>query len=214
MSDLCLALDLSSPKGSLCVFEESSALPVVFYRELPGLFTHSESLLHELENSLVERGILLDDVKKWITPCGPGSFTGLRIAYATLKAFALAKSKPIITVEGPEARAMAYYEEVDPKREASQLDVLSYLTADKFVISSFQPSETGLKKIAEAAQTGLWMGHGENVVLTDSEKSKGVLFPLRANHLRFFSRLSSKKEHSPKEVAELAPLYFGSSHFD
>jgi len=214
MSKLFLALDLSSPKGSFCAFESSDDPRLIFERELPGTFTHSETLLTELQSLLSSNGLSISDVSKWVTTSGPGSFTGLRIAYATLKAFSLATSKPIVTIEGPEARARAFFEEASESKNLP-IDVLSYLTADKFVVSSFEFADNQLKKISEKTHQGaVFPGQPNRTVLAEERVGSGILFPLRASHLRFFVSLSSQKEHLPSELSELSPLYFGSSHFD
>ncbi len=212
---LCFALDLSSPKGSFCVFENASRPHLIFEKDLPGSFTHSETLLDEMRSLLSHHGIAISDLSIWVTSSGPGSFTGLRIAYATLKAFALATSKPIVTVEGPEARARAFFEEQDPKKRIPPIDVLSYLTADKFVVSSFEMAGNQLKKASEKIHQGSsFSGLPDRIVLGEERVGTGILFPLKAGHLRFFTDLSSQKEHRPQDLADLSPLYFGSAHFD
>jgi len=212
---LCFALDLSSPKGSFCVFENASRPHLIFEKDLPGSFTHSETLLDEMRSVLLHHGIAISDVSIWVTSSGPGSFTGLRIAYATLKAFALATSKPIVTVEGPEARARAFFEEQDPKKRIPPIDVLSYLTADKFVVSSFEMAGNQLKKASEKIHQGSpFSAPPDRIVLGEERVGTGILFPLKAGHLRFFTDLSSQKEHRPKDLTDLSPLYFGSAHFD
>jgi tRNA threonylcarbamoyl adenosine modification protein YeaZ len=213
--ELCFALDLSSPKGSFCVFESVSHAKIIFEKDLPGSFTHSETLLSEMHSLLSHHGIAISNISHWITSSGPGSFTGLRIAYATLKAFALATSKPIVTVEGPEARARAFFEEQEPATRNFAMDVLSYLTADKFVVSSFEMSGTQLKKVSEETHQGSpFSGLPDRVVLAEERVGKGILFPLRSRHLRFFRDLTSQKEYQAKDLSDLSPLYLGSAHFD
>ncbi|NBX75930.1 MAG: tRNA (adenosine(37)-N6)-threonylcarbamoyltransferase complex dimerization subunit type 1 TsaB [Proteobacteria bacterium] len=212
---LCFALDLSSPKGSFCAFETLPHLNVIFEKELPGTFTHSETLLNEMQSLMVDHGVRITDISKWITSSGPGSFTGLRIAYSTLKAFALATSTPLVTVEGPEARAKAFLEEQDPKTKTRPIDVLSYLTADKFVVSTFELKDKQLKKESEKIHQGSeFLGHPDRIVLSEERLGAGALYPLRSRHLRFFAELSSQREHSAESISDLSPLYFGSAHFD
>jgi len=225
MGNLCFGLDLSSPKGSYCVFEDSQPLPLILEKELPGSFTHSESLLTELGGSLSQLGISLSDITLWITASGPGSFTGLRIAHATLKAFALATKRPILTVEAPEARAAAFLQESTPLQTLSTLDVFSYLTAERSVVSSFEVQGATVRKMGEKIQPGLLSDavSGAEAILTEERTDisnlsnpavRKVLFPLRARHLRFFENLSSKKEHGLNDIHALTPVYFGSSHFE
>jgi tRNA threonylcarbamoyladenosine biosynthesis protein TsaB len=77
---------------------------------------HSERLLPMIDALLGEAGVKLADVGAFAISIGPGSFTGLRIGLATVKAFALADGRPVAAVstlaalcasaqEGPRAGA-------------------------------------------------------------------------------------------------------------
>jgi len=59
---------------------------------------HSENLLPSIEDLLQRAKIQLCDVNLFICTRGPGSFTGLRIAMATLKGLSLAINKPLVSV--------------------------------------------------------------------------------------------------------------------
>lgn len=73
-----------------------------------GLFTgrqHSEVLLPLVEALLNAAGLKLPDMDALAVTIGPGSFTGLRIGLATVKAWAQVLEKPIIAVSTLEALA-------------------------------------------------------------------------------------------------------------
>lgn len=60
--------------------------------------SHSNSLLTDIAATLDEAGLSLKDVELLACASGPGSFTGLRIGVATLKALAAALALPCIGV--------------------------------------------------------------------------------------------------------------------
>jgi tRNA threonylcarbamoyladenosine biosynthesis protein TsaB len=59
---------------------------------------HSERLLPGIDRLLELAGISLDQVGAFAVSIGPGSFTGLRIGLATVKAFALDERRPVVAV--------------------------------------------------------------------------------------------------------------------
>ncbi len=59
---------------------------------------HSERLLPMIDALLGETGVKLAEIEAFAVSIGPGSFTGLRIGLATLKAFALADARPVAAV--------------------------------------------------------------------------------------------------------------------
>lgn len=59
---------------------------------------HSERLLPMIDALLGEAGVKLAEVEAFAISIGPGSFTGLRIGLATVKAFALADGRPVAAV--------------------------------------------------------------------------------------------------------------------
>ena len=65
--------------------------------EIPESKKHSEALLTELEEFLCENKITINDVTHLGAVTGPGSFTGIRIGMATIKAFSFALNLPIVS---------------------------------------------------------------------------------------------------------------------
>ena len=60
--------------------------------------SHSNSLLADIAECLGEAGLTLLDVELFACASGPGSFTGLRIGIATLKALAATLQRPCVGV--------------------------------------------------------------------------------------------------------------------
>lgn len=69
--------------------------------------SHAASLLAELDATLRQAGVSLSQIELFAVACGPGSFTGLRVGLATLKAFALTLSRPVVGVPTLHAIARA-----------------------------------------------------------------------------------------------------------
>jgi len=100
---LILALDTSSPSGSLAVLRDQNVVGSVssWAQELHSAraFFHVESLLRELS-------LRLDSFDLFSVAAGPGSFTGLRVGLAAMKGWAEVYQKPIAAVSGLEAVAI------------------------------------------------------------------------------------------------------------
>jgi len=67
---------------------------------------HAAALLPAVERSLDDAALTLSDVEGFAVSIGPGSFTGLRIGLATVKAFALGGGRPTAAV--PSLAALAW----------------------------------------------------------------------------------------------------------
>jgi tRNA threonylcarbamoyl adenosine modification protein YeaZ len=98
-----LCLDLGSPRGSLALFRGETCLKSLVVSTGRD---HSEQLLPELSRLLDKHGVALGDIGGYVLSKGPGSYTGLRVAFATFKAFAMVKKAPLWIVSGSEIRAL------------------------------------------------------------------------------------------------------------
>jgi tRNA threonylcarbamoyladenosine biosynthesis protein TsaB len=99
---LILAIESSTRSGSVALYRGESEL---CYKSGDERESHSKTLLLNVENVLRESGHLLDEVDVFAVATGPGSFTGLRIGIATVKAFSAAVNRPCVGV--PTLRAVA-----------------------------------------------------------------------------------------------------------
>jgi tRNA threonylcarbamoyladenosine biosynthesis protein TsaB len=68
--------------------------------------SHSNTLLSDINDCLHNAGVLLSDIDLFACAVGPGSFTGLRIGIATVKALAATLDRPSLGV--PTLRAVAH----------------------------------------------------------------------------------------------------------
>lgn len=206
-TETTLSIDLSSGTGSVAVHRrDNHKLTLLAEEWLAEPLKHSETLLGAVERALKDQGPA--DVSRFITASGPGSFTGLRVAYACLKAFCFATGRPLETVDGHEARALAYF---DLHPSAAEVSVSTQMTREAFWVSKFLllPNQT-VRRTGDEKKTSLVELNG--LVLTDRESPQGTCFPLKARYLaEVFQRCSTRQSFlTEAELAAAAPLYFGS----
>jgi len=99
---LTLALDTSSPAGSLAVLRDEKVIGTVstWTDEI-----YSSRMFRHLEFLLKELSLRLEEFDLFAVAAGPGSFTGLRVGLAAVKGWAEVYGKPIAAVSGLEAVA-------------------------------------------------------------------------------------------------------------
>jgi tRNA threonylcarbamoyladenosine biosynthesis protein TsaB len=92
---LILAIETSTRAGSVSLARGREVLSAVLG---DGLSSHSTDLIENIERVLREGNASLSDVDLFAVTVGPGSFTGLRIGLATVKALAVCGRKPCAPV--------------------------------------------------------------------------------------------------------------------
>ena len=92
---LVLALDSATNVASCAVVKEDNIL-VEF--TLNTSKTHSERLMPLLSQALDYADLTLEEIDGFSVSIGPGSFTGLRIGLATIKALAFFTQKPLVGI--------------------------------------------------------------------------------------------------------------------
>lgn len=104
-----LALETSSP--SLSVALKAGTRPPLTLT-MRGYLKHTENLLPMIDRLLRRAGLKTSDISTFLLGRGPGSFTGLRVGYATIKGFMAVRKKPCygalsldMIAEGVEGRA-------------------------------------------------------------------------------------------------------------
>src|SRR5271154_2736317 len=99
---LTLALDTSSPAGSLAVLRDERVIGTVstWTDEI-----YSSRMFRHLEFLLKDLSLRLEEFDLFAVAAGPGSFTGLRVGLAAVKGWAEVYRKPIAAVSGLEAVA-------------------------------------------------------------------------------------------------------------
>lgn len=99
-----LAIDTATSTLSAAIAEDGHI--VASFCEDSGK-NHSLLLLPRVAKLLQAQKLCLGDMAAFAVTVGPGSFTGLRIGIATVKAWAEALNKPFIAVSSLDAMAMA-----------------------------------------------------------------------------------------------------------
>lgn len=84
--------------------------------------THSEKFLPLIDKTLKESKLSLKDIDKFALLNGPGSFTGIRIALATIKAFCQVYKKDIFSISSLEALAYMGYKKSKKNYIVSLID--------------------------------------------------------------------------------------------
>lgn len=97
-----LSIDTSSSICSIVVVEDNKILKEIHNKSEK---EHSKTLMPMIDELLKSLQITLEDIDLLACTKGPGSFTGIRIGIATIKAFADAKNIPVIAVNSLEALA-------------------------------------------------------------------------------------------------------------
>src|SRR6266536_4211252 len=102
---LILAADTSGKNGSLALvrFEAESAHPLEIVPLEGGTF--SAQLIPQISALLLKHDLTKNDIDAFAIVSGPGSFTGLRVGLAAIKALAEILRKPIASVSLLEAIA-------------------------------------------------------------------------------------------------------------
>lgn len=100
---LILAVDSSSLTGSVALCRGPDLIAESF---LHIRATHSERLLQQIDRLLDDSGCALQELDLLAAVTGPGSFTGLRIGIATVKALAQVLERPVVSVSSLQAVAL------------------------------------------------------------------------------------------------------------
>lgn len=98
-----LALDTTSPQGSVALLENNDLLGEI---TLAGAGSPSQYLLKAIDFLLHQFSLTIKDIEGYAVAAGPGSFTGIRVGLSTVKAFSLASGKPIAPISC--LKALAY----------------------------------------------------------------------------------------------------------
>jgi len=122
-----LALDTSTPTGSIAVGREGEILAESFLRVRA---THSEVVLPEIDRMLGACGLGPSDLRAVVVGGGPGSFTGVRIAASLAKGICHARGLELYSYSS--LAAVAYrigssVEELFEPRAVAIDDLLEYL---------------------------------------------------------------------------------------
>lgn len=97
-----LSIDTSNEICSVAILDDEK---IIKQAHSEGMKQHSISLMPMVKDTLESANLSLNDINLLTCGIGPGSFTGVRIAIATVKAFADANKIPTVGVNELEAQA-------------------------------------------------------------------------------------------------------------
>lgn len=130
-----LALDTSTDAGSVAIWHVGEVLED--FQLLPR--QQAQALLPQIKSLLDKVGIKLSQVDALAFGRGPGSFTGLRIAAASIQGLALALDRPVIPVSTLEAMAWTAMNELGVNKVLTLLDA----RMDEVYWCAWQKNEAG-----------------------------------------------------------------------
>lgn len=101
---MILSIDTTTKKASVALKIDEN----IICKEIDNEITHSEKLLPLISSTLEENSKSLKDVNLLACTLGPGSFTGIRIGIATIKAIAKVIGKKIFGITSLELLALEH----------------------------------------------------------------------------------------------------------
>lgn len=103
IAPVILGVETATRGGSVCLLAGDEVLALA---EGDPSISHSNTLLSDVKECLDQGGLSVRDINLFAAASGPGSFTGLRIGLATVKAFAATLGQPCIGI--PTLHAVAH----------------------------------------------------------------------------------------------------------
>jgi tRNA threonylcarbamoyladenosine biosynthesis protein TsaB len=161
---LILAVETATLAGSLAV---TRGAEVIGSLEGDPAVSHSNTLLADVDKLLARTGVSLPDVDLFAVAAGPGSFTGLRIGIATIKALAVTLNRPCAAVPTLQAVALAG----GPSKTTvallpagrGEVFAQSYSVSADAVTALDEPAHISPQKMIDkygSLETALWCGEG------------------------------------------------------
>ncbi|MFK5986490.1 MAG: tRNA (adenosine(37)-N6)-threonylcarbamoyltransferase complex dimerization subunit type 1 TsaB, partial [Pseudomonadota bacterium] len=106
---IIVAIETSSIACSAAVLIQSSSAPVIYevWQQAPR--QHTDLILPMLDDVLQQAGCTLSDVDALAFGCGPGAFTGVRIATSVIQAISYAAKIKVVLVSSLAALAQGQF---------------------------------------------------------------------------------------------------------
>lgn len=128
-----LAIDTSDVEGGIALIDNGK----VYSYKIDDTRRVAENIYKFIDEFITRLNIGLSDISLFATILGPGSFTGLRVSLAVVKAFALSLNKPVLGVET--FRAMAY-QVLKRERDFEEIVTVGNARQQELFISIFSKS--------------------------------------------------------------------------
>jgi tRNA threonylcarbamoyladenosine biosynthesis protein TsaB len=203
MTPLILAIDTATLGGSVCLARGDS---ILVSRIGDSAISHSNSLLRDINSCLDEAAVKLTEIDLFAAASGPGSFTGLRIGLATVKALSRTLDRPCVGI--PTLRAVAHASGPSnatvamlPAGRGEVFVQLLSVSADYSVIELDVPAHLPPRKVLDkyGSQEHLkWSGEGAHINRLLLTEPTWILAP--------------REDNLSKHVAALALRQFETGH--
>jgi tRNA threonylcarbamoyladenosine biosynthesis protein TsaB len=206
-----LAVDTATSGGSIYIGRDGLELAATVGDANISL---SNSLLRDINDCLGRAGILLENVEIVACAAGPGSFTGLRVGIATVKALAATLGRPVLGVPtlqavaqaaGPSAVTVALL-----PAGRGELFAQMFSVSPDAVVEKDTPAHLSPAKVMErydSLEHVLWAGHGahnELNFLAEQAAQRGSEFQVNDSSVARGWRVAPKVENLAQHVAVLA----------
>ena len=181
-----LALDTSTMMATCAVLDENKVLGEYSLNQEE---TQSEKLVPMVKEVLDSLNLKVSDIDLYGVAIGPGSFTGLRIGVATIKAFAHLFNKPVIGISTLEALAfnLPYNKTIVPMIDARRDRVYTgiYTWEDGKIKTIMEPDVLNIHNLLDI----LDKSHGEAIVNGDGSLLHREKIQERLKEKVFFSTI-------------------------
>ena len=218
-----LAVDTATLGGSVCIARGKSILST---RIGDATISHSNSLLRDINSCLDEAAVKLPEIDLFAAASGPGSFTGLRIGLATIKALSRTLGRPCVGIPtlhavahaaGPSNATVAM---LPAGRGEVFVQMLSVSADDSIIeldMAAHLPPRKAFDKYG-SIENLKWAGEGAHIhrlLLTEYAREKGTQLNEGASDKPSHEpawTLSPAADNLSKHVAVLALSQFESGH--
>lgn len=198
-----LSVETSSKICSVSILEDTS---IIYEKTIENTLSHSENLMPMIKEAFDKSNLHLQDIDLYAVSKGPGSFTGIRIGIATIKAFIDVYNKPAFGISSLEGLAYNVNDSeyvcsiIDAKNDNAycalyQKENHYYTLIDNYLSDSFENIIKALSKYSELDIT--FVGDGaiqfkdliktyfKNYSISDSNDSNSVSIGIAAfNHYK------------------------------
>lgn len=145
-----LGIDTATNSGGVALSRNGEVLGVLMVKSP---LRYSELIIDSVAFLLAQHRLKLSDIDCFAVTSGPGSFTGIRIGLATVKAFGQSLNRPVVPVPTLEALAYRYrhvFSRVAPMIDARRQQVYA-------AVYSVQGSRTSEVMAATVAPPAEWL---------------------------------------------------------
>lgn len=207
---LILAVETATLAGSIAIARGEAVIGA-----LSGdpAVSHSNTLLADLDRLLADTGIKLPEIDLFAVAVGPGSFTGLRIGIATVKALAATLARPCAAIPTLKTIALAGSASdaslaLLPAGRGEVFAQLFSVSNDSTVTALDEPSHLAPQKLMDkygSRKTLLWCGEGaiaqRELIENSSRGKQWRMAPKVENLARYVATLALAKLRNDQLVA-------------